>query len=286
MEGSILIVDDDPIVVKSCEYVLKPEGYDVTGVTRVKEAMGVLVNQNFDLILTDLKMPEIDGVKFISMLKEKNIKAGIIVITGYPSQESLKDTLEMGIIDYVPKPFSPSILLDVVAKGLKFMLARANAAVATEDATTSKADDLKKMINSYKHTPGALIPVLQKAQELIGYLPPSVQRIIAKEMRIPVSEVHGVVSFYSYFTMKPRGKHSIRVCLGTACYVKQANEILEKLKGFLHIEAGGITDDRKFSLETVRCLGACGLAPVVVIDGDTYGAVDPVRSKDLLNDYD
>lgn len=86
--------------------------------------------------------------------------------------------------------------------------------------------------------------------------------------------------------MKPRGKHSIRLCLGTACYVKQATEILEKLKSHLKIEADGITEDRKFSLETVRCLGACGLAPVVVVDGDTYGAVDPVKADELLVNYE
>jgi NADH-quinone oxidoreductase subunit E/NADP-reducing hydrogenase subunit HndA len=266
--------------------VLKPEGYEVTGVTMVKEAMGILPNKTFDLIITDLKMPEIDGVKFISWLKEKNIQSGIIVMTGYPSQESIKDTLELGIVDYVTKPFSPSLLLDVVAKGIKFMLTRANILSGEVDATKSKAEELKKIIQINKNRPGALIPILQKAQELIGYLPPSVQRIIAKELRIPVSEVHAVVSFYSFFTMKPRGKHNIRVCLGTACYVKQAGEILDKLKAHLNIEAGGITDDRKFSLETVRCLGACGLAPVVVIDGDTFPAVDPVKSKDMLIDYD
>lgn len=286
MEGRILIVDDDPIIVKSCEYVLKPEGYDVTGVTMVRDAMGILADQTFDLIITDLKMPEIDGVKFISWLRGKNIQSGVIVITGYPSQESLKDTLELGIIDYLPKPFSPSILLDVVAKGIKFMLARTVGAVSDEDDVKSKADELKKIIKFNKKRPGALIPILQKSQELIGYLPASVQRIIAKELRIPVSDVHAVVSFYSFFTMKPRGKHNIRVCLGTACYVKQAAEILEKLKDHLKIDAGGITEDRRFSLETVRCLGACGLAPVVVIDGDTHGSVSPVKSSELLNDYD
>ncbi|MEW5746246.1 MAG: NAD(P)H-dependent oxidoreductase subunit E [Nitrospirota bacterium] len=141
------------------------------------------------------------------------------------------------------------------------------------------------MIKQYKGKPGALIPVLQEAQELIGYLPPIVQRHIARGLKLPVSEVHGVVSFYSFFTMKPKGKHNVRVCLGTACYVKGAEEIVKKLSDGLEVEVGGITTDKKFSLETVRCLGACGLAPVVVVDKDTFGSVNPVKVMDLLKEY-
>jgi NADH-quinone oxidoreductase subunit E/NADP-reducing hydrogenase subunit HndA len=101
-----------------------------------------------------------------------------------------------------------------------------------------------------------------------------------------VSEVHGVVSFYSFFTMKPKGKHNVRVCLGTACYVKRASEILAKLKEFLGIEEGEMTEDKKYSLETVRCLGACGLAPVVVVDHDTHGSLDPVKVSEILKEYE
>ncbi|MEW6739112.1 MAG: NAD(P)H-dependent oxidoreductase subunit E [Nitrospirota bacterium] len=148
------------------------------------------------------------------------------------------------------------------------------------------AAKLDEIINKYKHKPGSLIPVLQESQELVGYLPPVVQRHISKGLRIPVSEVHGVVSFYSFFTMKPKGKHNIRVCLGTACYVKGAEEIVKKFSDGLKVDVGGITTDKKFSLETVRCLGACGLAPVVVVDKDTHGSVNPVKTLDLLKEYE
>ena len=154
------------------------------------------------------------------------------------------------------------------------------------DYTEEKARELDVIIKKYRKRPGSLIPVLQEAQELIGYLPPTVQRHIAKGLKLPVSEVHGVVSFYSFFTMKPKGKHNIRVCLGTACYVKGAEEIVKKLSEGLSIEVGGITDDKKFSMETVRCLGACGLAPVVVVDKDTHGSVNPVKVKELLTTYE
>ncbi|MCL5023745.1 MAG: NAD(P)H-dependent oxidoreductase subunit E [Nitrospirae bacterium] len=148
------------------------------------------------------------------------------------------------------------------------------------------AKELDGIIRKYRKKPGSLIPVLQEAQELIGYLPPSVQRHIARGLKVPVSEVHGVVSFYSFFTMKPKGKHNIRVCLGTACYVKGAEEIVKKLSEGLAISVGGITEDKNFSLETVRCLGACGLAPVVVIDKDTHGSINAVKVHELLKDYE
>src|SRR5208337_1004727 len=145
---------------------------------------------------------------------------------------------------------------------------------------------LDELIKKYKKKPGSLIPVLQEAQEFIGYLPPTALKYIAKGLRIHVSEVHGVVSFYSFFTMKPRGDHNIRVCLGTACYVKGIEGVLHKISDALKIKIGETTENRKFSLEAVRCLGACGLAPVMVIDQETYGAMTAKKALDIISQYD
>ena len=142
------------------------------------------------------------------------------------------------------------------------------------------------IIEKYKDKPGSLIPVLQQAQEVCGYLPHIVQRYIAKGMNMSPSVVYGVATFYSYFTLVPRGKHVIRVCLGTACYVKRSEEIIEKIKAELDLEVGEITRDKKYSLEAVRCLGACGLAPVVVIGQDTYGDVAATKVMDIINKYE
>ncbi len=144
---------------------------------------------------------------------------------------------------------------------------------------------LDNAIEEFKGKPGALIPMLQRAQEICGYLPAEIQRHIAEGLEISPSMVYGVVSFYSFFTMKPRGKHVIRVCLGTACYVKRSEEIQHNLGKELQIGMGGVTEDKKFSLEGVRCLGACGLAPVAVIGEDTYGLLDPVRVTEILKNY-
>jgi len=149
----------------------------------------------------------------------------------------------------------------------------------------SKKETIDNIILSYYGKPGSLIPVLQKVQETIKYLPSVVQDYIAKGLNLSASNVFGVVSFYSFFTMVPRGEFVIKVCLGTACYVKGANKIVQYLENGLEIKAGGTTNDRKFSLDAVRCLGACGLAPVVLVNEDTYGMVEPVKSMDLLKPY-
>jgi len=157
--------------------------------------------------------------------------------------------------------------------------------ISNNEITPEMYGEMDGILDQYRERPGSLIPVLQKAQGVCGYLPAEVQRYIAEGLNISPSQVFGVVSFYSFFTMKPRGKYTVRVCLGTACYVKRSDEIIEKLKGELKVEVGGITEDRMFSLEAVRCLGACGLAPVAVVGEDTYGLLDPVKALGILKKY-
>ncbi|GAB4387739.1 MAG: hypothetical protein Kow0025_03010 [Thermodesulfovibrionales bacterium] len=285
MKGNILVVDDEAIVLRSCERILRPEGYQVDTSASAAEGLKMLDSKPYDLVITDIKMPGMDGLEFIRRIRAKDPALSIVLITGYPSQESIKEALEMRIVDYLPKPFSPALLTDVVGKAVELARKGVSAEPEEEDFTAETAARLDEIIAAHKGKPGSLIPVLQAAQELVGYLPPVVQRHIARGLNTSVSEVHGVVSFYSFFTMKPKGKHNIRVCLGTACYVKRAEEIVEKLKQELGIEIGEVTPDRSFSLESVRCLGACGLAPVVVVDKDTHGSVNPVKTAEILNQY-
>lgn len=144
---------------------------------------------------------------------------------------------------------------------------------------------LKEIINDYKKVEGALIPVLQLAQGLFGYLPEEALKMISEELSIPYSEVTGVVSFYSFFSTNPRGKHVIRVCLGTACYVRGGKDILDALKKALKVDVGQTTEDRLFTLDVGRCFGACGLAPVVMVDDETYQRVKPAKIQELLAPY-
>lgn len=156
----------------------------------------------------------------------------------------------------------------------------------SNDITPEMYRSIDKILDRYREKPGSLIPVLQQVQEECGYLPHAVQSYIARGLKISPSVVFGVATFYSYFTLVPRGKNVVRVCLGTACYVNRSEEIIEKLKHELGIEVGEVTKDKKFSLEAVRCLGACGLAPVMVVGQDTYGAVQATKVMDIIKKYE
>lgn len=145
---------------------------------------------------------------------------------------------------------------------------------------------LSIIVKSQRTVPGALIPVLQTAQNLFGYLPEKALRMISKELKLPYSEVAGVVGFYSYFSTTPKGRHTIRVCLGTACYVRGGQDVLKAMSKELEISVGGTTQDRKFSLEVGRCFGACGLAPVVMVDDETFQRVSPSKISDILNSFE
>lgn len=144
---------------------------------------------------------------------------------------------------------------------------------------------LDEIIDDFSGMEGSLIPILQTVQNLFGYLPERALKKISDKLHIPYSEVTGVVTFYSYFSTVPRGKNIVRVCLGTACYVRGGKEVLASLKDALGIDVGGTTEDRLFSLEVGRCFGACGLAPVVLVNDDVHQRVKPAKIKDILEQY-
>jgi NADH:ubiquinone oxidoreductase subunit E len=144
---------------------------------------------------------------------------------------------------------------------------------------------LDEALNEYRDKAGSLIPVLQIAQGLFGYLPQKVLKHISKKLDVPYSQVAGVVSFYSFFSTHPRGKYLIRVCLGTACYVRGGKEILESIKKALKIDVGETTEDKLFSLEVGRCFGACGLAPVILVNDKVHQRVKPSKIGELISEY-
>ena len=145
--------------------------------------------------------------------------------------------------------------------------------------------ELEEYINDVKDMPGTLINVLHKAQEIFGYLPIEVQSFIADKLGVPYSKVYGVVTFYNFFSMEPRGKYVINICMGTACYVKGADRVVEYFKQELGIDEGETTEDDLFTLTTARCFGACGLAPVLMVNEDVYGHVDRDKVSEIIKKY-
>ena len=151
--------------------------------------------------------------------------------------------------------------------------------------TAEQEAELKTAIAEMKDLPGALMPVMQKAQEIYGYLPIEVQQIISDEMDVPIEKVYGVATFYAQFSLAPKGEHEVSVCLGTACYVKGSQAIYDKISEVLEIGEGECTPDRKFSLVSCRCVGACGLAPVMMVGDEVYGRLSADDVEDVLNKY-
>lgn len=144
---------------------------------------------------------------------------------------------------------------------------------------------IDEVIAQYKESKGSLLIVLEKSHDICRYMPLPLQRYIARKMNVAPSQVHGVVTFYSYFSTVPKGKNVVKVCTGTACYVKGSNQILHKTREHLGIKENEVTADGEYSVEEVRCLGACGLAPVVIIEDKSFGLVDPEKTEDIFNQH-
>ncbi len=157
--------------------------------------------------------------------------------------------------------------------------------IPSEDITAEQWQKIDEIIARYKHKEGTLIPVLKETQEIIGYLPLEVQHHVADGLKVHRSQVFGVVTFYSLFTMTPRGRHTVRVCLGTACYVRGGQAILDLVRDDFKVDVNQTTPDRRYTLEVINCPGTCGLAPVICVDSDVHGIPDPPKALEILKQY-
>lgn len=154
------------------------------------------------------------------------------------------------------------------------------------DITEEMWQRIDAVVERYRSVPGSVIAALRECQNIVGYLPVVLIDAISAGMNLPKSDVYGVASFYSLFSFEPKGRHTIRICLGTACYVKGVKEVLARITNAYKVEEGGTSEDRRFSLEGVRCLGACGLAPVMVVGEDTHGDISADKVIDILDQYE
>lgn len=155
-----------------------------------------------------------------------------------------------------------------------------------EETEEQKRARVIAVVDEYKDQEGSLIQILHLTQGIYGYLPLDIQQLIAERMDLPLSEIYGVSTFYSYFSAQPRGEYTVRVCMGTACYVRGGAKIVKRLTEMLGVEVGGTTKDRKFTLEVMRCLGACGLAPAIMINDQVYRQVNPDKLNRIIEKCD
>ena len=154
------------------------------------------------------------------------------------------------------------------------------------DITERMWDEIDRIIGQYRTLPGSIIPVLRECQDVVGYLPVELLDYVSSGLNLSCSEVYGVASFYSLFSMTPKGRHTIKICMGTACYVKGIKEVMSRISNTYDVAEGGTSEERRFSLEPVRCLGACGLAPVMVVNEDTHGDISSDKIIDILEAYE
>jgi NADH:ubiquinone oxidoreductase subunit E len=162
---------------------------------------------------------------------------------------------------------------------------RGQTNIPSADITAEQWRKIDEIVARYKHKEGTLIPVLKETQEIVGYLPLDVQHRIAEGLKVHPSQVFGVVTFYSLFTMTPRGRHTVRVCLGTACYVRGGQAILDLVREDFKVDVNETTPDRRYTLEVINCPGTCGLAPVICVDEDVHGISDPPKALEILKQY-
>ncbi|MHC4726193.1 MAG: response regulator [Planctomycetota bacterium] len=215
---NILVVDDDPKILRIAWRALKHESCNVEGVLSAKDAMQKIKQNNYDLVFTDLTMPEIDGISLIKWIKQFRPSIGVVIITDYLLEENLKGAHKLGIISHVRKPFTQEVFKGIANKAIELIKANALENKTKEEFPPSMYSELDKVIDQYRNEPGSTIRVLLCAQEIFGYLPLEIQKRVAQGLRLYPSEICSIVSFYPCFRTKPEGIH-------TPCYINGSERV-------------------------------------------------------------
>ena len=287
----ILVIDDERGIREGCRRILEPENYQILLAENGTQGIEVVKSDHVDMALIDLKMPDIDGLEVLKQIRKIDTETIPIIVSGHGTIETAVEAMKAGAFDFVTKPFTPDELLSVIEKGLAQKKERLKGLELKQDKREIGVDDLNSLpiadeiMARYNYRDSALIAILQDIQKRFNYLPQGLLRYIALRMEVPLTRVYGISTFYKAFSLKPRGEHLIDVCLGTACHVRGGMNILERFERELGVKNGETTYDEKFSLKAVRCVGCCGLAPVVVIDDEFHGKLNQEMIPKILGRY-
>ncbi len=290
-EIKILVIDDERGIREGCRRILESENYQVAVAETGEKGIEVAQTDKFAMALIDLKLPGMDGLAVINELRKIDSEIVPIIITGYGTVETAVEAMKAGAFDFVAKPFTPNEIINVVDKGLIQIKERQEGLELKQEKRERAVDELNSLsivdeiLARYNYNAASLIAILQDIQKQFNYLPQNLLRHVALTMNIPLTRVYSISTFYSAFSLKPRGEHLIDVCLGTACHVRGGMNIMERLERELGIKNGETTYDEKFSLKSVRCVGCCGLAPVVVIDDEFHGKLVQDKVPKILAKY-
>ncbi len=281
MKNKILLIDDDADFVEATQLLLEANGYDVCCASNGKEGFQKVKEESPDLIFLDMMMTyKTEGAETAkAMAADAAIKMiPIILITGAGKEKDFPmdlKTSDIPVKRILEKPINPETLIQVAKSYIGLTGKERREFVGTLDAIVGK----------WKDKEGNLIMILHAIQKHYGYVPRNVSFELCRLLHVPLARIYEVITFYNYFKLEPPGKNLISMCMGTACYLKGTPQILDEIKNILGIEAGETTKDGFFQLQNVRCLGCCGLAPVMMINDKVYGKVQRGEVMDILSEY-
>jgi NADH-quinone oxidoreductase subunit E len=279
-------VDDEDIMRESLRDWLTDAGYHVETAEDGEKAMAQLSKQNFGLIIVDMRLPRKDGLEVLRQARARQAHLKGIVITGYPSVKSAVEAMKEGAVDYVTKPCDLNRLEESISKVLgpvqveiKVKPAVTKAAPARK-APASVPENIRNITDS-----SALIQMLLEIQKQNRWLPEDALDWVSEQLGVPKTQIYHTATFYKAFSLKPQGQHEVAVCLGTACHVRGAPDLLGKVVETLQIQPGETSADLEFSLKTVNCLGCCALGPVLMVDDKYYSKPTPKQVKEIFDSY-
>jgi NADH:ubiquinone oxidoreductase subunit E len=287
----ILVIDDERGIREGCRRILESENYQVLTAEDGSKGLELARTDQVAVALIDLKMPGIDGLEVLREIRKINAEIIPIIVSGHGTIESAVEAMKAGAFDFITKPFTPDQLLKIIDRGLSQKIERLKGLELKKEHREQVVDDLNSMaiadeiMARYQYRDAALIAILQDIQRRFNYLPQNLLRYVALRMNVPLTRVYSISTFYKAFSLKPRGKHLINVCLGTACHVRGGMKIMERLERELGIKNEETTYDEKFSLKSVRCVGCCGLAPVIMIDSEFHGNLTQEMIPKVLARY-
>lgn len=283
MRNKILMIDDDNDFVEAMKLLLESNGYDVITASNGQEGFAKVKQESPDLILLDMMMSyKTEGADIAQAVSQDAATQAcpIILITGahrdmnFP-MELRPDREDLPVKAVVEKPVKPQELLNLIKTNLD----------KTGKDHLKIVKQIERLAQKWDGKQGTLIMILHEIQNHYGYVPRNISFELSRILGIPMARIYEVITFYNFFKLDPPGKHTISVCMGTACYLKGAPQILQELKSVLHVDEGETTKDGLFHLQVVRCLGCCGLAPVMTIGEKVYGKINKSQVMDILSEY-
>ncbi len=282
----ILVVEDEEIVRDSLRDWLSDAGYHVETVEDGEKALITLNNKEFNLIIVDLRLPGNNGLEVLRQAKAIREELKGIVITAYPSVQSAVEVMREGAVDYIVKPYNLNVLEESIQKALGPIQAEIKPKKDEDKIITSPDVPLSVPENiRSEHSGSSLIQVLLAIQAHNNYLPEDALIWVSRQLAVSLTRIYNVATFYKAFSLKPQGCHLVSVCMGTACHVREAPRLLDKVHDVLQVNPGETTKDLEFSLSTVNCLGCCALGPVMMIDDKYYSNPSTEELKKLFESF-